>query len=146
MTRAQTTLDFGIGIGIFLITVAVVFTFVPSLLSPFTAGGSAQPIVVDRAATQLATDTLTSPDEPYVLNTSKAQNFFDENTDTQPNVGVLALDYRVNVTLTRSDGTCPSALADCRLGSTPSNSQSVSSARRVVSIAGERATLEVSIW
>lgn len=57
--RAQTTLDFAFGIGIFLITVAFIFIFVPNLVAPFnTPSESGEKIQAERTADYLVTDTL----------------------------------------------------------------------------------------
>lgn len=48
--RGQTQIDFAVGAGVFLIALAFVVGFVPSLFEPFSTTDSASPIVTDRAA------------------------------------------------------------------------------------------------
>jgi len=53
--RGQTTQDFVVGIGIFLLAVAFVFSFVPSIITPYTAATTAETAQADRIA-----DTIVS--------------------------------------------------------------------------------------
>ena len=46
----QTTQDFVVGIGIFLLAVAFVFSFVPSIITPYTAATTAETAQADRIA------------------------------------------------------------------------------------------------
>jgi hypothetical protein len=78
-TRAQTTLDFAIAMGIFLLAVSFVFTFIPSLTAPFVDGDQDQSVASDRVASHLSEGALGSPDEPFVVNQTCATVFFDES-------------------------------------------------------------------
>ncbi|WP_255170024.1 DUF7287 family protein [Natrononativus amylolyticus] len=52
--RGQTTQDFVVGIGVFLLAMAFVFSFVPSLLTPFDSSiGSAEQAQADRIAGEI---------------------------------------------------------------------------------------------
>lgn len=78
--RGQTTLDFAIGMGLFLVTLAFVLAFVPSIFDPFTTGSSAKLIVADRAAATLAGDLLApSTAGPGSLSTGCVVAFVEEN-------------------------------------------------------------------
>jgi hypothetical protein len=80
--RGQTTLDFAVGMSIFLIAVAGVISFTPSLLEPFEGSGTEDTIVANRVASQLVEGTLAEPDEPYVLDKACTMAFFwPENVD-----------------------------------------------------------------
>ncbi|SMO81697.1 DUF7287 family protein [Halorubrum cibi] len=48
--RGQTQIDFAVGAGVFLVTLAFVVAFVPTLFEPFTVGETASPLVADRIA------------------------------------------------------------------------------------------------
>jgi hypothetical protein len=84
--RGQTTLDFAVGISLFLISVAVVVSFAPNLVEPFSDGGTADTVVANRAASQLVQGTLADPSQPYVLDKACTVAFFaPENSDGDPN-------------------------------------------------------------
>jgi hypothetical protein len=86
--RAQTTLDFAVGMSIFLLTVAFVFTFAPNIAEPFSDSGTENTVVADRAASQLVAGTLADPDRPYVLDKACTMAFFaPENLDGEPTNG-----------------------------------------------------------
>ena len=76
---AQTTLDFAIAMGVFLLAVAFVFTFIPSLTAPFLDGGQDHSAVSDRTASHLAEGGLGDPNQPYVVNESCATDFFADD-------------------------------------------------------------------
>ncbi|GGL58719.1 DUF7287 family protein [Halocalculus aciditolerans] len=139
MSRAQTTLDFAIGISVFLVAIALIFTFTPTLFTPFTGGGSAETVAADRAADQLAMETLADPDHPYLLDESATQSFFSGSAANARTV--LAVDRGLNVTLARASGPLIASV-----GPKPSNTASVAVAVRVVSYDGKRADLEVRVW
>ena len=78
--KGQTTLDFTIGISVFLVVLIFVFTFIPGLLTPFTTTNEQAPALSDRLADKLSQGMLGDPAEPYVLNTTGsncAVEFFD---------------------------------------------------------------------
>lgn len=79
--RAQTTLDFAIAMGVFLLAVAFVFTFVPSLTAPFADSDQEHTAVADRVANHLAEGALADPNEPYVLDVTCATAFFEPHDD-----------------------------------------------------------------
>ncbi len=75
--RAQTPIDFGVGAGVFLITLAFVIAFVPTLFDPFAAAESTSPIVSDRVAAGFAGDLLAaSTSEPGVLSPACTVAYF----------------------------------------------------------------------
>ena len=173
--RAQTTLDFAIAMGVFLLAVAFVFTFIPSLTSPFIDGNQEQSAVADRVASNLVEGSLADPNDPYVLDVACTTGFFEgtndsatdhcgytqATTDFRERIGVSDRP-RVNVSLVRVNATsrerttlCDdgngnvgtgSCAVDYRVGGDPADAESVTVARRVVSIDGEDATLFVRVW
>lgn len=77
--RAQTTLDFAIGISIFLSVLLFVFSFVPGLLQPFSDTGGEDPVLSERLGNRLTEGMLGDPAEPYVLDRYCAVEFFNES-------------------------------------------------------------------
>ncbi len=158
--RAQTTIDFAIGISLFLVVAAFVIAFVPTIFAPFeTTEG---PGTADRIATSLATDRLGDPADPYTLNETCTNAFFQQlhdgtdaprsclyNTSADTTAALLALDgaRNVNVTIRRSDGTIADRPGgDLAAGPTPPETTSVSAATRVVSLDGHPRRLVVRAW
>jgi hypothetical protein len=85
--RGQTTIDFTIGISVFLGVIIFVFVFAPGILTPFTVTGQSEAVTVDRTADYLAQDALGSPDEPYILDRGCTVAFFDRAADEDPDIG-----------------------------------------------------------
>ena len=81
--RAQTTLDFAIGISVFLAVILFVFAFVPGILQPFNLSGEADTALAERIASDISQGKLGDASTPYVLESSCAVQFFDE-TDGPP--------------------------------------------------------------
>ena len=120
--RAQTTLDFAIAMGVFLVTVAFVFTFIPSLTAPFVDGDQDKSVTADRVASHLAEGGLGDPAEPFVVDDSCAEVFFDESTvdgdipstcgfsgdNLSERVGVNTDRLQVNVTIEQVNTTATS--------------------------------------
>ena len=77
--RGQTTLDFTIGVTIFVVVLAGVFLFVPGTLQPFEKGGQENIVTANRVADQLSEHVLAEPTEPYVLKNGCVVPFFDES-------------------------------------------------------------------
>ena len=75
--RAQTTLDFAIGMSVFLLAVVFVFTFVPGILEPFEEGPQEETAVADRVASQLVQASMADPERPYVLELPCTNAFFN---------------------------------------------------------------------
>ncbi|WP_049893533.1 DUF7287 family protein [Halogranum rubrum] len=80
--RGQTTLDYAIGAGVFLVTVAFVVAFIPSMIQPFDQSAQEELVASDRVATQLSKGTLGDPADPYVLSPRCVANFFRETPRT----------------------------------------------------------------
>lgn len=173
--RGQTTLDFALGISLFLIVLVVVFQFIPGLLQPFNSGTQGETVAVDRIADQLAGSLLAESSSPYVLLTDCTREFFDDyspgacpHSGSTLNERIGVQDYRNvrvliegNVTGTDETNTlCWKSTTeevveeqdtgcDVKFAAGPtqsSNSASTASARRVVWIDGHDATLVVEVW
>lgn len=78
-TRGQTTIDFAIGMAVFLSVVLFVFAFVPGILSPFDLSGEEEPAVSNQIADSLTQGQLGSPQDPYVLDRYCTIAFFDDD-------------------------------------------------------------------
>lgn len=85
--RGQTTLDFTIGISVFLGAIIFIFLFAPGILTPFTLTGQSEAVTVDRTADYLGQDALGSPSEPYLLDRGCTVDFFDRSADDPPVTG-----------------------------------------------------------
>lgn len=75
--RGQTTLDFAIGVTVFLAVLLFAFTFVPGILEPFDASGAEEPVLSDRVADRVSGSMLGSPERPNVLDRFCTVAFFD---------------------------------------------------------------------
>lgn len=80
-SRGQTTLDFAIGISIFLAVVMFVFLFVPGIVAPFTTGAQDETVTVNRVADGLTQGQLGSAKRPGVLQTPCTVDFFQHADD-----------------------------------------------------------------
>ena len=155
--RAQTVLDYGIAVGIFFVALVFVLGTIPGMFAPFV-GSSGDTQVADRLATSLSADLLAHPSEPFILNETCTEAFFDQvdggsdaplgcQFDTRKNdlQGVFALDSTtdVRVELTPINGT---AGINRTAGEPLPTRTTVSTARRTVGIEGNTHTLEVHVW
>ena len=146
--RAQTTVDYAVGVSVFLIVVAFVFAFVPTMFDPF-AGEQGESLVADRAATQLSSDLLADPATPYALDGECVEDFFEGSGpvpdqcgyDTRSLRDALGVDPSggLNVTLERGGVTVHSAGPSAA-------SNSVVTAQRFVTVDGRAHRLYVRAW
>jgi hypothetical protein len=172
--RAQTTLDFAIGVSVFLAIVVFVFAFVPGILEPFNLSGEADSALADRVASDLSQAKLGNASEPYVLDSSCAVQFFDEANgppshcnygggDLNERLGISNI-HNLNVTLAgtfagpdgelacwNSDGkivgagSCSGQVLSAG-GAPPESNDETVTARRVVSLQQQNLTLKVVVW
>jgi len=161
--RAQTTIDFAIAIGLFLVVVAFVVAFVPTIFAPFQSADGPQS--ADRIATALATDRLGDPAEPYALNETCTNAFFeqldgdaddggapatcryDRTADNTSAMFALPGTGGVNVSVYALDGAVASRPGgDLVAGPTVPDAGTVTAARRTVFLDGETHRLLVRVW
>lgn len=76
--RGQTVIDFAIAMGVFLVAVTFVFSFIPSLTTPFVQGNQDTSVTADRVASHLAQGALGDPADPFVVDDACAEVFFDD--------------------------------------------------------------------
>lgn len=168
--RGQTAVDFLVGVGVFVLVLALVFAFVPELFAPFD-DDQARPLVADRSADRLVGSLRGADLGPSTLSTDCTLAFFgaagatgcgfDPAADLPDRAGI-ADRYHVNVTVERnttadpgvetlcSDGSdvlaCPAATTLAVGPPVPTERGSVSVARRTVYLDGRDATLVVRVW
>ncbi|OYR57970.1 DUF7287 family protein [Halorubrum halodurans] len=97
--RGQTQIDFAVGAGVFLVTLAFVVAFVPTLFEPFAAGETASPLVADRIAAGTVdrlgasgnvsgvSTAVHAPTEPGVLSPACTVAFFAANATLADDAG-----------------------------------------------------------
>lgn len=78
--RGQTTLDFAIAMGVFLLAIAFVFSFIPTLTAPFLDGDQELSAATDRTASHLAEGALGHPGKPFIAEEPCATALFDERS------------------------------------------------------------------
>lgn len=135
--RGQTGIDFAVGIALFLLAVAFVLAFVPSMFAPFYVTGSGDGIVADRSAAYLTDNALVEdPARPGSLNGTDTDNWFEECDDTSVGNELGIGTDTVNVTIDGSE--------DWSCGPTPDGPETAST--RIVMVDGEQRTLRVVVW
>ena len=130
--RGQTTLDFAIGVAIFIAVVLFTFTFVPTVLEPFDVVAEDNPTMADRTADSLAHGQLGPADQPHLLEWHCTVEYFEGNPSpsdcnyqgqTLEERLDLGIGERANITITRDGGTtqllCWSANPDSTPDSEP---------------------------
>jgi|AntRauTorcE11898_2_1112593.scaffolds.fasta_scaffold20250_2 hypothetical protein len=80
--RGQTTLDFTIGVTIFIVVLAGVFLFVPGTLQPFEQGDQEDIVTVNRVADQLTEHSLVDPSQPHILDDDCTVTFFEDPSNS----------------------------------------------------------------
>lgn len=172
-SRGQTTIDFTIGISIFLAVVLFVFLFVPGILEPFTGSAQEETVSTNRVADQLTKGMIGSPRQPYVLEEYCTVQFFNNssasgcNFESKPVERQFGFDpdrQNVNITVNEDGSTASQALcwnetrerfvemdSDCdvpliRGDDLPTHSSPTVSAHRVVSLNGRDVTVYVEMW
>ncbi len=139
--RGQMTVDYVVGITIFLLTVGLVFTFVPLSFDPVRTEWGTEAMTADRAVSHLTGSNLTdNAESPFVLNKTKTQQFF---AGTGSLSGYLGLPGEVSANVTLENGTAGIVL---NRGPTPSTQDSVVVAQRSVLYDGSQYRLIVRVW
>ena len=160
--RGQTTQDFAVGIGLFLLAIAFVFTYVPTLITPFsTPVGGAETAQADRIAATIVDDlsadtdganelNLTAFDERYESEEDRIENLSLRSTTTDDGDPV-AID-RVNVTIHSLNESAGGTGLPVTAGGDYDEGQATSSASRIVTVEGAgyecdpACRLSVRVW
>ncbi len=156
--RGQTVLDFAIGMSVFLLAVGFVFSFVPSLLEPFSADEGARMIVAERGAAHLTETSLSAGSTPGVLSAACTVGFFDGAEPSEEECSWThdadALEDEigadrftsVNVRITRNGSVSERDGVELSAGHDPPPRASISTASRMVDLDGETHRLTVRVW
>lgn len=157
--RAQTTIDYAVGVSVFLLVVAFVFGFVPSLISPFTDDDTDAVVVSDRAADRLTGDLLVAdPARPSVLGADCTVGFFNDSltpadcrygsnaSDLHDALGIGSPTRSVNVTVIDGDGSRALDGTELAAGPDPAGGTDVSVSRRAVLLDDRDWTVLVRVW
>lgn len=135
--RGQTALDFAVAIGVFVLAMAFVLAFVPSMFAPFFGMGAADGLVADRSASYLADNKLAAdPAQPGALDQEKVDTFFDNCATNSSSwlAGELGVGTD-NIHIQLAEDSC---------GNDPDGAETVS--KRIVTVDGDQRTLEVTVW
>lgn len=134
--RGQTTQDFAIGIGVFLLAIAFVFSFLPSVVTPFDSSvGGAETAQADRIADRIVHNVSTGSGneiDSTAFNTTYANGELTKNLSLRSSNG-HQID-RVNISIeTLNDGNTIDA-QDNRTAGDVYDEQAAASSARVVTI------------
>ncbi|MFA9415493.1 hypothetical protein [Natrinema sp. HArc-T2] len=145
--RGQTTQDFAVGIGIFLLAIAFVFSFLPTIMMPFDSSISgAETAQADRIASHMINNTSTE-----TANNISADEFNKTYTkdDLTAELGLRQTD-NVNVTVVRlENGTILTPSDEWSGGDIYDNQSAASSARIITTDHGScdpACRLIVRVW
>lgn len=157
--RGQTSIDFLVGMAVFLLAVGFVFGFAPGLFEPFAGDTGESMVIVDRGAATLAEGLLVgSAGSPGVLNETCTVEFFDDDGDThdcrfdtEDLNEAIGIDDATNLNVTIEDDGSVMTLtagdtATLAAGRAPATHQDVIAAKRIVRLAGTERTLTVRVW
>lgn len=126
--RGQTTIDFTVGVSVFLLTLALVFAFLPTLFEPFSDRGAAgQSAQAERAADFLVDDLSVDDSSNELAGDAVDRVRANDSSSALSNwVGLDETLTSINVTIADSDG---NSVADA---GAEYNGQSSATASRVV--------------
>lgn len=172
--RAQTTIDFLIGAGVFLLVFGFVISVIPGMIDPFEEGQET-PLVADRIASQVTESMLGEPTKPTILNATCTNAFFNQSLGSGSNCGLnfsptetdlserlgVADKHSINVSIKRDidgDGDLEQLATDGKNVSTtghtelaigprvPIDAEAVVSATRIGFLDGKDVTVVVRVW
>lgn len=106
-TKAQMSIDFLIGIVIFVGALFFVFQFMSGTVLPFTQGANEKTVTVDRVSDSLYYDKMGTDEKGvidlrYLYNESEGEVVSEENVLRDMNVDTLR--HSLNITVVREDG------------------------------------------
>jgi len=110
--RAQTSIDFAVAMGVFLVAVTTVVAFLPDLIQPFSGTPTQNPLLADRITNQLvdyqlagaSAGTLNETCTLYFFGSAASDpcGSFESDDGLQGKVGLDAPAANLNVTLERN--------------------------------------------
>lgn len=143
---------------LFLLTIGIVFNFVPGMFRPFDTGTAPDMVTADRSAARLAEDLLVEDlDRPGRLNATCTAEFFDDDgsvgdcrfdADGDDLATALGVDSFTGINVTIESGGALRTVdgVPAASGPTPPPSREQVSAKRVVLVDGDQGTLTVRVW
>ena len=141
--RAQTALDFAAAMGVFLLALAFVLAFIPSMFAPFFDAGAGSELRGDRAAATLVeAELVEEPGSPAVLDPDAIESFFD-GCDEDRLDEILGLAGGVAIEIVDSDGTPYETAGGVQASCGESADETETVSRRLVSIEDDLYTLRV---
>ncbi|WP_244605231.1 DUF7287 family protein [Halorussus halobius] len=146
--RGQTTIDFALGVSVFLLSVAFAFAMLPSVFVPFNAPVDDDLTTrADRTAATLLADLSTGGN---ALDPDRTADRFDATNRTQSalrsSLGLPAT-TRVNVTVTDAETGAVASAGGRRLRAGAAvGDHPTAAASRIVAIAGDPYRLQVYLW
>lgn len=155
--RGQTSFDFAVGMGVFLLTVGFALTFIPGIFAPFSVGSGGDEVVADRVGATVVEDLLVAePGDRSTLDADCVVEFFDGDgpagttdcrfatDDLDDTIGVST--SGLNLTLRR--GGRPASLDGTTLvaGDAVPDDADVTASQRLVSVDGRLYELVVRVW
>ena len=142
--RGQTTQDFAVGIGVFILAVAFVFSFLPSILTPFDSSVSGgQTAQADRVADRVVHEVSTEDGPETELDGDEFEAFVADDAGLADRVGIRedqARYDRINVSLEPLNES--RQLGDDWSVGDEYDDQSAASSARIVTFAGDRGPAE----
>ncbi|MFH5799060.1 hypothetical protein [Haladaptatus sp. CMAA 1911] len=139
--RGQTLNDYVLGISVFLLTVAFVVAFLPSIFTLFNAPiDDSTSARASRGAT-LIIDDLSVEGRPNVLDQSRTTTFFEQNETELRRVLGFPRTTDVNVTLVDAE----TGIVDQSSGGTPGDRPTAATGR-IVRIGANTYQLTVRVW
>lgn len=139
--RGQTLNDYVLGISVFLLTVAFVVAFLPSIFTPFNAPiDDSTTARASRGATFIVTD-LSVDGQPNVLDWNRTGGFFEQNETELRRVFGFPRTTDVNVTLVDAE----TGIVNRSAGDAPGDHPTAATGR-IVRIGAETYRLTVRVW
>ncbi|ELY44459.1 DUF7287 family protein [Natronorubrum sulfidifaciens] len=127
--RGQTTQDFAVGIGVFILAVAFVFSFLPTILTPFDSSVSGgQTAQADRIADRLVHNLSDSDTSPNAINDTA---FNETDGELEDRVGLRTAGDQVSVQIEQLNES--ETVNDMVIGD-QYNGQSAASSARIVTL------------
>lgn len=162
-TRGQTTIDYTVGIVLFISVIGGVFLLLPTIFEPFSTSATQEAIIADQIATQLTTELLQTGD-PASVHTVCTAAFFGGNTTLDSECSFTA-DDPLN-TIAGLDNTTETTISIHEVGNDPDNSitttvdgvvytlhrttgetpDNIAVATRTVELNGDVYRLTVEVW
>lgn len=144
--RGQTTQDFAVGIGIFILAIAFVFAFVPMIITPYTDAAGPETAQAERISGTVVSDL--SDDDPNSINTTDFDQSLAavDDEDLARNLSLRIADGhsidRVNITI-ETLGPEPDVV---RSAGHDYDGQAGASTTRIVSMDDDVYKLVVRVW